>query len=232
MTKSRNINKPRFVWQPWQDDILRCTYPCTANVALCKVLGVTPNQVNYRAQKLGIKKTKWFWQNHPTSGAIIVSGKPHHGTRFVKGQTSWNKGRKGLCFAGCEVGWFKKGTSPKNKKEIGYMRRNGRDGYYEIKMHETGVKYKDWVPIHRLIYERMHGIKIPKTHVVMYLDGNYENWRIQNLRMISKAENAKRNSIHNYPKEIATAMQLVGAINRQINKRSKQHDTNERHGIN
>lgn len=225
MTKSRHINTPRFRWQPWQEDILRCTYASTANEALIKVLGASRQQIYSKAGTMGLKKSKWFWTQHPTSSTTAVKYARGESGRFSKGHIPFNKGRKGLWFEGADKSWFKKGHKPANKKPIGTMRKC-RDGYYEIKLFDTGVKVHDWVPIHRMIYERMHGIKIPKTHVVIYLDGDYEHWQIENLRLITKAENCQRNSVHNYPIEIAKAYQLVGQINRQINKRSKQYDTN------
>ena len=44
------------------------------------------------------------------------------------------------------------------------------------------------------------------------------------VECISRAENMKRNSYHRYGKEIASLVQLRGAINRQINKRSKKNE--------
>jgi len=225
MTKSRNINAPRYEWQPWQDDVLRCVYECTANEALIKVLGATRKQIYSRAQFLGLKKGKWFFKNHPTSSTLVVTSRNRSALfRFKKGNVPHNKGRKGIYAPGSEKGWFAKGTTPHNTRVIGHLRKT-KDGYYEVKISNTGIKNTDWRPVHRLVWERCNGRAVPAKHVVIYLNPDYENYDIKNLALISKAENARRNSIHNFGPEIARNYQLIGAITRQINKRKNQNDT-------
>lgn len=45
---------------------------------------------------------------------------------------------------------------------------------------------------------------------------------LDRVECISLAENMRRNSYHNYPKEIALAIQLRGVLNRKINHVIKQ----------
>lgn len=45
--------------------------------------------------------------------------------------------------------------------------------------------------------------------------------RIENLEMISRAENARRNSIHRYPKEIKTTMMAIGKLKKAIQRQEK-----------
>ena len=42
-----------------------------------------------------------------------------------------------------------------------------------------------WIPKQNLIWERKHG-KIPKNHVIIFLDGNKKNFRISNLLLVSR----------------------------------------------
>ena len=48
-----------------------------------------------------------------------------------------------------------------------------------------------------------------------------EEITLDKVECISLAENMRRNSCHQYGKEIARLIQLRGAVSRQINKRGK-----------
>lgn len=124
---------------------------------------------------------------------------------------------------GCEVGWFQKGHKPINILPIGHIRKT-KDGYFEIKINTTGYKPNDWVAIHRLVYERMTNKPIPPNHVIIFLDGNQENYDPTNLKCITKKENMIRNSMHQYGPVYVKLKQLEGAITRQINLKEKQHE--------
>ena len=101
--------------------------------------------------------------------------------KFVKGQVSHNKGMKG-CYAGCEKGWFPKGNTPHNHKPVG-SERLSKDGYIEIKVAEP----KKWRLKHNVVWEDQNG-KIPRNHVVIFLDGNKLNLDISNLKLVSRSE--------------------------------------------
>lgn len=117
---------------------------------------------------------------------------------------------------------FKPGSTPVNVKPVGSTRICSKDGYLLMKMGEGINSFK---PIHRIIYERMHG-KVPAGFVTYFIDKNKLNISIINLSIISKKDNALRNNIYRYGKEIAQLLQLKASIKRQINKRENQ---NERH---
>jgi hypothetical protein len=57
---------------------------------------------------------------------------------------------------------------------------------------------------------------------VAFMDRNTMNCNVANLEILTSAELLKRNSLHNYPIPIARAIQLRGALNRQINKHLKR----------
>lgn len=106
--------------------------------------------------------------------------------RFKKGQTSWNKGKKGLRFKGSEKGWFKKGQKPHNHKPLGYERID-RDGYVVVKVREKGPWHKRWRLKHQLIWEEKHG-PIPEGHAVIFADGNKLNFSEDNLVLVSRQQ--------------------------------------------
>jgi hypothetical protein len=63
--------------------------------------------------------------------------------------------------------------------------RTDRRGYVKIK-NAAGK----WVYKHTFLYEREHG-KAPEGHIVIFLDGNRNNFEIENLALVNRAEQIK-----------------------------------------
>ena len=120
-------------------------------------------------------------RNHLRSG---IDGK------FKKGNKPYNKGMKGFCAAGSEKGWFQKGNIPPNHRPVGSERVDYKDGYIFIKVAEPNV----WKLRGRVVWEKEKG-PIPKGSCLAHLDGNPQNDNIENLRVITRAENARLNKI-------------------------------------
>lgn len=112
------------------------------------------------------------------------------GGQFQKGQVSWNKGKKGSMspeqYKKCQATMFKKGNIPANRRPIGSERIDKRDGSILIKV-QDGHKQQNWMGKHRYIYEQAYG-KIPKGHKVIFADGNNRNFDLNNLVLVSNAE--------------------------------------------
>ena len=100
---------------------------------------------------------------------------------FQKGHVSHNKGKKGIIFSGSEKGWFKSGHTPANYKPVGSERINV-GGYAEIKVADPNK----WKSKHSVIWEEVHG-KIPKGHIVVFLDKDKSNMLLDNLMMVSRS---------------------------------------------
>ena len=110
--------------------------------------------------------------------------------RFEKGHESHNKGRKGWSAPGTEATRFKSGNLPHNIKPIGWERK-GADGYVYVKVRMRPSRpdcNDNFVAKHRLIWEEAHG-PIPDGHVVIFKDGDRGNFALDNLALVSKAEN-------------------------------------------
>lgn len=113
--------------------------------------------------------------------------------RFEKGQNPWNAGRTGIRVSPQTE--FKKGQLPANTLHDGAVTiRNDRCS-------KTGKprKYKyiriaqaKWVLYHRYIWAQHNG-PIPPRHIVRFKNGDTLDCRIENLEMISMAENVKKN---------------------------------------
>lgn len=111
---------------------------------------------------------------------------------FKPGTKPWNTGTKGLVPP--NSGQFKPGQVPQNLKDIGFERINVY-GYIEIKIAEanpytgapTRFKMKQQV-----VWEAANG-PIPKGHKIRFLDGDKLNCALENLELVSSAENFRMN---------------------------------------
>lgn len=107
--------------------------------------------------------------------------------RFQKGQVPPNKGKKGVCAAGCEKTWFPKGNIPKNYRPIG-SERISKDGYIEVKVADPNK----WKLKHRIVWEKVNG-PIPKGYIIIFRDNDKTNTDIDNLLMIKRGIHAVLN---------------------------------------
>jgi hypothetical protein len=93
-----------------------------------------------------------------------------------------------------------------------------KKGIIERKLTDTGYPPRDWVPVHRMIWEQHHG-PVPAGHIVIFRNRDRRDFRIENLDCISKAENMRRNTIHNMPPALRQVCQLRGVLNRRIHEK-------------
>lgn len=188
------------LWSKNDDDMLTSLYISHSAGQIAKRLGRSRASIKNRAAKLGLKK----------------SCNPG---RFSLGQTPWNAGSHYVAGGRSSETRFKTGHRPHTWNPIGHERVS-KDGYLQRKLTDTGVTRRDYVFVHRLIW-RWHDKTVPAGHALIFKDGNKRNFDINNLEVIPRAELMRRNSVHNYPKEIAQLVQLRGAINRKINARER-----------
>lgn len=182
-------------------------YPDMTNVDIAIILNKTEGAVIAAGFKLKLRKTKEFLRKHTEKGM------------FKRGQEPPNKGKRWQDFMSKEgienssKTQFKKGNKPHNTKWDGATRIS-KDGYMEIRVSEA-----NWKLLHRVEWEKKNG-EIPKGMVLVCKSTDKQNTNPVNWELITMAENMRRNSYHNnYPKEIGDTIQLLGALNRQINKR-------------
>ena len=105
--------------------------------------------------------------------------------RFEKGFTPWNKGKimSEETREKVKPTWYKKGNTPWNTRPIGSMRLD-KDGYLVKKTKKTGR----WTLYQRHIYEQAHGVKLDKSDIIIFADGNIYNFDIDNLVRITREE--------------------------------------------
>ncbi len=167
-------------------------------------LNVTENAISNQKTKLGIR-----------SGIV--------GGRFEKGLVPWNKGKKGSMtpeqYEKCKATMFKKGNIPANHRPIGSERIDERDGSTLVKV-QDGQLHKNWMPKGRYIYEQAHG-KIPAGHKVIFANGDHSNFDLDNLILVSNAEELIMNQRNLISKE-AEFTKTGAVIAKVLNKAKKR----------
>jgi len=197
-------------WSKKELKLLEKIYPDTPTKDVAKKLNRKINSVYNQVFQMQLKKSDAFL-NTPASGRLLKGMRRGKDNEFRKGQPAWNKGMKGLDIGGKETR-FKPGSVPVNYRAVG-SERTDTDGYVMVKIADP----RTWKMKHVVEWEKVNG-KVPKGFIVVMKNKIRTDTRPENLELISRAENMKRNTIHNYPKEIALVVQLRGALNRQINK--------------
>lgn len=143
--------------------------------------------------------------------------------RFKKGSTPWNKGLNFTAGGRSRETYFKKGQRPLNTQPIGTLGTKS-DGYLRIKVSETGNKRQDWKLVHVQLWESVNG-PMPPDHILVFKDKNKSNITIENLELITRSENMRRNSLHRYPPELKACFRQLAKLNRII--KEKEHENNQ-----
>lgn len=224
MTQSRNLIRKR--WAPdWVAlELVRRNFADSRTADLAEVLGVSYHQVSKLAERLELKKDAAFL-NGPVGGR--TDGIKGMGTRFQKGQKGWNAGKK-MGPDWCKATQFKPGQKPPNYAPIGALRVTTQ-GWLQIKMTDTGYSPSDWVMYHRHVWEQAHG-PVPDGHVIAFRDPGPRTdpatITLDRLECITKSVLMLRHSVQRYGPEMASVMQLRGALSRQIKRaqeRAEEH---------
>ena len=210
----------RKIWTDPDDALMRKNYPDMSAAELAQLLGCSVSAVYNRANILGLKKSTAFL-NGPKSGRAGLADRGAQ-TRFKKGFTPWNAGMKGLDIGG-KATRFKPGRRPLTWVPVG-TEVETKDGYLKRKIRDDaapGMSRHNWQLVHIIVWEEANG-PMPKNHCLRFRDGNKKNCSLDNLELITRAENAKRNTIHRYPPEVKQAIRLVGKLKRKIREKEDE----------
>lgn len=166
------------------------------------------------------KFNKKFGESRSKSaiGGTRKRNKWHSGNsgQFQKGQTTWNKGKKGLTHGSSTS--FKKGNVPKNHVPVGTERYTTGDKYVKVKIAEPNK----WQFKHLLVWEKYFG-SVPKNHTVIFIDGNRNNCDISNLLLATRAEllQMNRNKMGSAPAELKPVIQTMSKLEVQVFQKTK-----------
>ena len=165
-------------------------------------------------EKFGIVLTKMQIKNFKIN-YHISSGT--HGGRFPKGHIPQNKGKKmpPEVYERVKHSMFHKGNIPHNHKPVGSERINV-DGYTEIKVAEPSK----WRLKQRVIYEQYYGVELTKDDAIVFLDGNKQNFDIDNLFRLSRAALVRYNQdgFYSNNSEQSRAAAQVATLKTKIRK--------------
>lgn len=209
----------RRFWTPAEIDVLRARYASEPTAAIALDLRRTASATYQMALSMGLRKSSQYLTLEQ-SGRISKMNCRGASTRFKKGFPPWNKGIPFKSGGRSAETQFKTGKMPHNHKPVGHERIS-KDGYLERKIAEP----KTFKAVHVMVWEQEHG-PVPKGHAVTFRQGRKtaigDQITIDALELVSRSDLMRRNSYHNrYPKEICQAIQLRGALMRQIKKREK-----------
>lgn len=215
-------------WTPDEDARLRAAYADTPTADLARALGRSLSSTYQRVKRLGLFKSAAYLAS---PAACRLRRGDHVGAafRFPKGHVPANKGirRPGWAPGRMSETFFKPGQSGWNWRPVGAQRLVDGYWYTKISDHRRVPWTQNWRPTHVLLWEAQHG-PIPPGHALAFTNRDKSDIRLDNLELITRRELMVRNTLHRYPKPIAEAIQLLGAMHRKINRRSRDEEQNRR----
>jgi len=196
-------------WKPHEIELLKQHYSDKTIKELCEILKRSERSIYSQADVLGLKKSDEHRKKLLKLEAERLKSFGNE-SRFQKGNKPWNKGVKG--YMGANVTSFIKGNKPHNTRQVGDTRIDGKDMFLLVK-----VADKQWIRKEILIWESVHG-KIPKGHVIRVKNPALNKYDINNLMLITHAENMLLNTIHRHPKELQQAIRTLKKLKKAIKK--------------
>ncbi len=214
----------RRIWTAAEVAHLRATYADTLTATIALDLGRSVSKVYAKAADLGLRKSDAYLAS-PDACRLRRGDNVGIACRFQKGHVPANKGlrRPGWGPEPMRRNCFKPGQWPINRDPgfyvLGALRAN-TDGYIEMRISlELGAH--GWRALHRILWEDAHG-PIPPGHVVRFKNGDTLDCELANLELISRADLARRNSIHNLPQSLKSAIMALGQFKRRVREESNR----------
>jgi hypothetical protein len=226
MTRGKSTEQFRAgkrLWSAADDAELRRLYPDTPTAKLARQLRRTLSSVYIRAYSFGLAKSAAYLAS-PAAGR--TNGRQGIGSRFRKGHVPANKGLRRPGWARGRmrdtqfVKGVRRGVAVTLYKPIG-TERVSKDGYLERKVNDDLPLQRRWRAVHLVVWEAANG-KLPAGHAIAFRNGDKADIRLDNMECITRAALMGRNSVHNYPEPLAKAVQLLGALNRKIRRRTHE----------
>jgi hypothetical protein len=171
-----------------------------------------------QAKLQGLKKTEEF--NRSESSGRMKDGEFGKASRFQKNHVSFNTGMKWDDFmtiqgkANSLRTTFKKGHLPKNTLHDG-MITTRTDSKTKRTYKFIRIALGKWQMLHVYNWEQVNG-KLPKDKILAF-KGSTDDCSLDNLILITRAENMKRNSIQRYPEEIKQTIRVLTKLKKTIN---------------
>lgn len=134
-----------------------------------------------------------------------------HGGCFKKGLIPHNKGKpmSPEVYERVKGSFFQKGHVPKTYRKVG-SERITVDGYTEIKIADPNK----WCLKQRVVWEEFYHEKLKPNEVVVFLDGNKQNFEISNLFKMNRSSLVRFNQDHLYggDRDISKAAAVLASL--------------------
>lgn len=217
-------------WTPSEENLLASRWADEPCKPIAEALNRSPSSVYQHAVALGLEKSQDYYQS-AISGRMQRGDQRGTSSRFQLGRKAHNKGIRRP--AGWGPGRMKQtqfkpgqrqGIAAQHVAPVGTTRLC-KNGYIQRKVSgEPGLKASQaWAFEHRLLWEEHLG-PVPPRHKVVFKNGDKSDLRINNLALIHSRVLMARNTLHNYPKDIALAIQLRGVLHRALRAQTQQED--------
>jgi hypothetical protein len=215
------MKRTKKFWSDEEIARLKKIYPEENTIDVARMLNRTVCSVNGMAHSLGLKKSNKFIADGK-SGRINNGQRIGIKTQFVPGHVPLNKGKK----------WDEIMTKDAQKRARLTTFQNGRqphniksDGTITIRTDNRGVSFEwiriglaKWIPLFHHVWIQEHG-SVPKGHILAFKDRNPMNTKLENLMIMTKAENCKRNSIARIPLEVRQTMTALKKLKKIISEK-------------
>lgn len=185
---------------------MRARYPHEPTAVVAKACGHPLSSVYQRACALGLRKTATYLDSPAAC-------------RLRRG----DKVGAGPCSPGrMAETQFKKGQYPAQRWDpevycIGALRITA-DGTLQIRL-TADPHPRGWFSMARYVWKLHTGRWPRRDQLVRTRNGDPHDTRFDNLELLTRAENMKRNTIHNLPTELKGAIVVLGQLKRRIRER-------------
>ncbi|EJM92466.1 HNH endonuclease signature motif containing protein [Pseudomonas sp. GM67] len=215
--------KDRKPWLLEDEDRLCALYPNTPMPELIEAFRRPYWSIYNKAYALGLKRSEAYLASEHAC-RLRRENNPGAGTRFQKGQASWNKGVSYVAGGRSAETRFKPGALSGKAalllQPVG-TERVTKDGIRQRKIRDDGPPQRRWKSVHMILWEESNGT-VPPGHIVVFRDKNTEHIEIDNLELITRAENMRRNTIHRYPPELKSTIRQLGKLKKAISEASNE----------
>lgn len=206
------------LWTESELLVLKKEYSSTQSVVIAKKLNRSMGSIYSQAKLQGLKKTEEF--NRSESSGRMKDGEFGKASRFQKNHVSFNTGMKWDDFMTVEGKakalrtTFKKGNLPPNTLHDGMITIRA-DSKTKRVYKWIRIALGKWQMLHVYNWEQVNG-KLPKGKILAF-KGLTDDCSLDNLILITRAENMKRNSIQRYPEEIKQTIRVLTKLKKTIN---------------
>lgn len=232
----------KYIWQQFETNFIKAHFYTLTNRQLANMLGHKLTLLRTRCYEMGLKRIELEYWTDEQVAFLKENYKRYGDTELAQmfgevwhKEKGWDKKHiekkrrylnlkrtkaekdaireshkaAGVYKLGSKHTWDNRGRAAIGEKRM-WKDRNG----YQFMVIKTATGFVHYAPY---LWSQLHG-EIPEGHVVRLKDGNAANVVAENLELITMAENARRNSIHRYPKEIKDLIYLSNKLDRTIKK--------------